>query len=102
MWQITNFKIKIIKIARLVIRHTQSYLYHKEQINIFKYKNIDFINVVTIPTLSEAKGIALACDESGLEYTMGFILAGNGKLLDGSPLFEAINKIDNETAGLVM
>lgn len=64
----------------------EAYKYHKEQISIFKKAPIDFINVVTLPTLSEALGIARACDESGQEYTMGFILGGNGSLLDGTSL----------------
>jgi homocysteine S-methyltransferase len=74
-----------------------AYDYHKEQISIFTSMPIDFINVVTLPTLSEALGIARACDESGMEYTIGFILGSNGKLLDGTSLSEAIEEIDSKT-----
>ena len=75
----------------------EAFDYHKEQISIFKEMPVDFINVVTLPSLTEALGIALACDESGLEYTIGFILAENGKLLDGSCLSEAMQIIDDKT-----
>lgn len=74
-----------------------AYDYHKEQISIFKETPIDFINVVTLPTLPEALGIAQACDESGIEYTIGFILGSNGSLLDGTSLNEAIEEIDSQT-----
>jgi len=83
------------------IEHTpnvyEAYDYHKEQISIFKEMQVDFINVVTLPSMTEALGIALACDKSDLEYTVGFILAGNGKLLDGTSLSEAIQFIDDKT-----
>ena len=75
----------------------EAYEYHKEQIGVFKKTSIDFINVVTLPTVSEALGIAQACDESGFEYTIGFILGSNGRLLDGTSLDEAIEEIDGKT-----
>jgi len=75
----------------------EAFDYHKEQISVFKEMPVDFINVVTLPTITEALGIALACGESGLEYTIGFILAGNGKLLDGTSLTDAIEIIDSKT-----
>ena len=74
-----------------------SYLYHKEQIDIFQKQPIDFINAVTLPTLPEATGIAMACDESNIEYTVGFILTDKGLLLDGTSLKDAIIAIDNAT-----
>ncbi|KTD13213.1 homocysteine S-methyltransferase family protein [Legionella jamestowniensis] len=75
----------------------EAYNYHKEQITLFKSIPVDFINVVTLPTLSEATGIAQACDESGMEYTIGFILGIDGKLLDGTTLNDAIAEIDSRT-----
>ncbi|MCC5792125.1 MAG: homocysteine S-methyltransferase family protein [Legionellaceae bacterium] len=75
----------------------EAYNYHQEQISFFKQKKIDFISVVTVPSLSEALGIAIACDESGLEYTIGFILASDGKLLDGTSIDTAIIEIDQKT-----
>lgn len=72
----------------------EAYHYHKEQIAFFKEDKIDLINAVTLPSLSEALGIAMACDESGIEYTIGFILGAEGHLLDGTSITDAINEID--------
>lgn len=70
--------------------------YHSEQVNMFKEKSVDYINAVTLPTISESLGVALACDLSGMEYTIGFILGSNGKLLDGTSLSDAIDEIDSK------
>lgn len=75
----------------------EAYRYHQEQINIFRSMPTDFINAVTLSTVSEALGIALVCDESKLDFTIGFILGSNGKLLDGTSLDDAITEIDNAT-----
>lgn len=71
--------------------------YHQEQMDIFKEAGVDFVNIVTLPSLSEALGIALAAQESNIEYTIGFVLNKDGKLLDGTSLDEAIRKIDDQT-----
>lgn len=75
----------------------EAYNYHQEQISIFKEIGVDFINAVTIPSLNEALGIAKAAAESGLDYTIGFILNEQATLLDGTPLATAINRIDTST-----
>lgn len=75
----------------------EAYHYHQEQIAFFKEEQIDFINAVTLPSLSEALGIAIACDKSGMEYTIGFILGAEGHLLDGTSITDAINEIDKTT-----
>lgn len=71
--------------------------YHSEQIELFQETNVNFINTVTIPSLPEAIGIALAAEKSGLDYTIGFILNNHGKLLDGTNLDVAIQAIDSAT-----
>ena len=75
----------------------QAMEYHQEQIAIFKNVGVDFVNAVTISNLPEALGIALVADRSELPYTIGFILSADGKLLDGTPLDEAIAIIDART-----
>lgn len=72
--------------------------YHSEQIECFKNLDIDFINVVTIPSLSEAMGIALVAEKTGIDYTIGFILNNEGNLLDNTSLTEAIKIIDDNTS----
>lgn len=68
--------------------------YHQQQINIFKKLDVDFVNVVTLPSLSEAIGIAQAAELANIDYTIGFILDQNTKLLDGTSLEDAIKTID--------
>lgn len=72
--------------------------YHQQQMNIFKEAQVDFVNAVTLPSLSEALGIALAAQESDLDYTIGFVLNERGTLLDGTPLHEAIREINKNTS----
>lgn len=71
--------------------------YHQEQMDIFKKADVDFVNIVTISSLSEALGISLAAQQSHIEYTIGFILNEAGDLLDGTLLHEAMRIIDNKT-----
>lgn len=71
--------------------------YHSEQIELFKDTNIDFINIVTIPSLPEAIGIALAAEKSGIDYTIGFVLNNNGTLLDETNINDAIDIIESKT-----
>lgn len=72
-------------------------LYHQQQIDIFKKLGVDFVNAVTIPSLDEATGIALAAEQADIQYTIGFILNNNGTLLDHTPLKQAIDFIDMKT-----
>lgn len=71
--------------------------YHEEQINIFKGLGVDFINVVTLPSLAEAIGISLSAEQAGIDYTISFILNKDGTLLDGTTLEDAIQAIDART-----
>lgn len=71
--------------------------YHCEQIEALHGLDVDFINVVTIPSLTEAIGISLAAEKSGMDYTIGFILNNHGHLLDGTPVNDAIQQIDKAT-----
>lgn len=75
----------------------EAMLYHSEQIEAFNGMNVDFINVVTIPSLAEAIGISLAAEKSGMDYTIGFILNNHGHLLDGTPVNDAIQQINKAT-----
>lgn len=104
----TNSKAPILIAAALGSMHdaysTQSFPnvmqakeYHQEQIELFKKAQVDFVNAVTIPSLSEALGIALAAEENNIQCTIGFVLNENGTLLDGTLLHHAIRLIDEKT-----
>lgn len=68
--------------------------YHLEQVSVLREAGVDLVYAVTIPTFSEALGIAQAAERYDLDYTMGFILDENGSLRDGKTLAEAIRLID--------
>ena len=74
-----------------------AHAYHQAQIDIFKEAEVDLVNVLTISSFNEALGIALAAQQADLDYTLGFILNEDGTLLDGTPLHEAIQKLDAAT-----
>jgi homocysteine S-methyltransferase len=71
--------------------------YHDEQIRIFSQYDINYVNVITMPSLIEAKGIAQVIEKYDLEYTIGFKLDDSSRLLDGHNLDEAILEIDATT-----
>ncbi len=75
----------------------QAQTYHQEQLQVFKETTVDFVNAVTLPSLTEAIGVAEAAQNSSIDYTIGFILNDNGDLLDGTKLSHAITMIDAET-----
>lgn len=52
----------------------------------------DFVLVATLPSLSEALGIA---DVLSVPYLVSFVITARGELLDGTPLREAIGTIDD-------
>lgn len=69
-------------------------IYHDQQMRILSDTDIDYIDVLTIPSLSEALGIARSAEKFGKEYTIGFILNSKGLLLDGNTVEMAIETID--------
>lgn len=71
-------------------------VYHDQQIRILSDTEIDYIDIVTIPSLSEALGIARSAEKFGKEYTIGFILNSSGLILDGNTLETAIQTIDSD------
>lgn len=54
----------------------------------------DLLLASTLPAVDEAAGLARAMAATGLPYLVGFVLRGSGRLLDGTPLDEAVRRID--------
>lgn len=74
----------------------QAQAYHSAQMALFKEADVDFVNALTLSTLTEAVGIAEVAASFHLDYTIGFILNKSGTLLDGTSLEAAINHIDQQ------
>lgn len=68
--------------------------YHAYQVGRLASAGVDFLLASTIPASKEAAGMAAVMAECGLPYIISFIIRPSGKLLDGTPLVEAIAEID--------
>jgi len=71
-------------------------LFHQEQAKYLAESNVDFIKAATLPALSEALGIAAAISTYNIPYILSFVINGDASLLDGTPIYKAIEIIDSE------
>ena len=72
----------------------EAFDFHQAQAGFLAKAGVDFLIAETLPAVSEAIGLALAMKDFGLPYFLGFVLRETGTLLDGTPLNQAIEKID--------
>jgi len=72
--------------------------FHSDQIEALAETEVDFLYATTLPAFSEACGIAVAMAKTALPYIVSFVIRGNGTLLDGTPLSQAIEQIDTLVA----
>ncbi len=68
--------------------------FHRPQARALANAGVDFLLASTLPAAEEALGIARAMAPLGVPYLLSFIIGGDGALLDGTPLPEAIARID--------
>ena len=69
-------------------------VFHSWAAQRFAQAGADFLMAGIMPTLPEAAGMAQAMGETGLPYLISFTLRGDGCLIDGTPLSQAIAYID--------
>ncbi|MHA2062397.1 MAG: homocysteine S-methyltransferase family protein [Candidatus Sifarchaeia archaeon] len=74
----------------------ESKLFHKVQVEQLAESNVDFIKAATLPAVSEAYGIASAISTHDTPYILSFVVLPEGTILDGTPIYEAIDLIDSE------
>lgn len=65
-------------------------VFHSWAAQRFAQAGADFLMAGIMPTLPEAAGMAQAMGETGLPYLISFTLRGDGCLIDGAPLSQAI------------
>lgn len=70
--------------------------FHAPQIEDLARGEVDFLMAQTLPAVSEALGLARALAKTGLHYLVSFVVRAEGTLLDGTPIAEAIARIDGE------
>lgn len=68
--------------------------FHGWQVEQLADAGVDLLMGATIPTLSEAVGIALAMAQTDAPYIISFVIDRDGKVLDGSSLEQCFGEID--------
>lgn len=68
--------------------------FHVFQARALAGAGCDFLLAATMPAASEALGIAQAMAQTGVPYLVSFIVTRHGALLDGTPIPDAIDRID--------
>lgn len=71
---------------------------HSWQANLFKDEEVDFLFAGIMPTIDEAIGIAKAMESTGLPYIISFMIRKDGRLIDGTTINDAIERIDNSVS----
>ena len=72
--------------------------FHTKQVEALAVSGVELLCAQTLPALSEALGLARALAKTGFPYILSFVVRRNGCLLDGTPLAEAIRRIDDDVA----
>ncbi|MCP5053759.1 MAG: homocysteine S-methyltransferase family protein [bacterium] len=70
--------------------------FHRYQIDALAKSGVDFLIGQTLPAIDEAVGIARTMAKTNVPYVLSFIIGANGCLLDGTPLPEAIARVDKD------
>ncbi len=73
-----------------------AYSFHSWQIEKLSNQNIDYLIAATVPAMPEAVGMALAMEKTKIPYFISFVISRAGKILDGSSLQTAFDRIDAE------
>ena len=73
--------------------------YHREQVTTLATTTADMIGAITMTTIAEAAGIALAAREQGMPVAVSFTVETDGCLPGGESLQEAIRAVDAATDG---
>lgn len=70
--------------------------FHRWQIEELAAGQVDFLFAATLPAIDEARGIARAMAATEKPYMISFVIDRHGKLLDGTPLVDAVQAIDTD------
>ncbi len=73
---------------------TQARELHRWTAQQYEAAHADFIFAALIPTLPEALGLAHAIAETPLPYLISLTIREDGRLIDGTPIAEAIEAVD--------
>jgi homocysteine S-methyltransferase len=77
------------------LNHLDGADYHAEQARALTEAGVDLLYAPTFPAIEEAHGVAMAMAATDVPYAIGFVLDDRGRLLDGTYLHDAIERIDD-------
>jgi homocysteine S-methyltransferase len=69
---------------------------HAPQVEALDGCGLDLIVAATLPALAEARGIAALLSNGRTPWMLSFVVRRDGTLLDGTPLADAVARIDDE------
>lgn len=69
---------------------------HAPQVEALAEGGADVLYAATLPSVEEARGIAGLMARTGVPFLLSFVVRPGGEVLDGTPLAEAIRRIDDE------
>ncbi|HET6896380.1 MAG TPA: homocysteine S-methyltransferase family protein [Candidatus Baltobacteraceae bacterium] len=72
--------------------------YHLEQAAALASAGVDLLYAPTFPSFQELLGVARAMAQTGVPYVLAPMLRDEGTMIDGTPLGEAIARIDEHTS----
>lgn len=70
---------------------------HGAQVEALAAAGVDLLLAATLPSVEEARGIADVMSGTRLPFVLSFVVRPSGVVLDGTPLGDAIRRIDDET-----
>jgi S-methylmethionine-dependent homocysteine/selenocysteine methylase len=73
--------------------------YHAGQIEALRGAGADRIEALTLTYPEEAVGVARAAADADVPAVVSFTVETDGRLPDGTPLAEAVERVDEETGG---
>lgn len=69
--------------------------FHFWQADLFRQAGVDFLYAGIMPALPEILGMAKAMEKTGLPYIISFMIRGDGRLIDGTTIHDAIVQTDH-------
>lgn len=76
------------------LRAEDAAAFHGAQTRALAAGGVDFLLAATLPSAAEAQGMAMAMRDCPIPYLLSFVLGRDGKVLDGTPLHDAVTGID--------
>ncbi|MDO4584578.1 MAG: homocysteine S-methyltransferase family protein [Planctomycetia bacterium] len=80
------------------LSENEAYDFHQPVVENFHVAGIDYFYPVVLPTLPEAVGMLRAIAETEVPSLIGLTIQRDGRLIDGTPIHEALDVLDHATA----